>query len=400
MSGPLDAPEIYLDHHATTPCDPAVLERMLPVLREDFGNPSSTEHRAGQRASRRVEAARAEVARWIGADEREVIFTSGATESNNLALQGVARQAMRHAPQAGRVHLVTSRIEHRAVLDTCGLLERAGVEVTYLRASAEGLVDPRAVAEALRPETALVSLHWANNEVGSIQDVEAVGAACRQAGVLFHCDAAQALPWLACDVDRLSIDLLSISAHKAYGPKGVGALYVRRRRPRVRLEPLFAGGGQERGLRSGTHNVPGIVGLGAAASLALERRSEDHERVRSLRDEWQSRLVRRFPGLRVLGPPRRRLPNNLNVLFPDLAARSVIRCLEGVAVSSGSACSSGTEDSAWILRALDIEGAERGSLRFGLGRQTTRDELVEAESQLVEAVVRARAAPTEPIDTC
>jgi cysteine desulfurase len=396
---------IYLDCHATTPCDPRVVEAMLPAFTSAFGNAASRQHSFGTEAARLAEAARAEVALLIGASPAEIVFTSGATESNNLAIKGAALSGAR----PGR-HLVTTCIEHRSVLDPCRALERAGFRVTYLPVTAGGLVRVEDVAAAIdeRPgETLLVSVMLANNEIGTVQPIGEVGALCKERGVLFHCDAVQALPHLLCDVERLGIDLLSISAHKMYGPKGAGALYVRRRRPHVRLLAQIDGGGHERGLRSGTLNVAGAVGLGAACRLVRELREEESARLARLRDRLCERirapLAAAGESVAVHGTMERRLPNNLNLGFPGLSSESLLAELErrGVAVSSGAACSSASSDGSYVLRALGGDAHEHASLRFGLGRFTTQEEVDLAAARVVDAVLRARAAraarPGDPV---
>lgn len=390
---------IDLDHHATTPCDPRVVEAMLPCFTEVYGNPSSR-HAIGRRAADRVEKAREQVAGLLGCERREIVFTSGATESNNLALKGVAELARQRHRGEKPLHLVTAATEHKAVLDVCARLERRGFEVDYLPVAADGRIDPETVRGALRDETILVSLMLANNEIGVLHPIPEISRICRGRGVLLHCDAAQALALVACDVDRLGADLLSISGHKAYGPKGVGALYMRRRRPRVRLLPQSEGGGHERGHRSGTLNVPGIVGLGMACALVAAEREHDATRLASLRDRLLERLRRAFPELVVNGSLEHRLPNNLNVSIPGLDADRLIERLEGVALSSGAACSSPNQSGSYVIEALP-GGHERapGSLRFGLGRSTTGEAIERAADRLVEAIVALPpASPTPPLE--
>jgi len=379
---------IYLDHHATTPCDPQVIEAMLPTFGEIFGNAASRQHAYGWQAEALVERAREQVAELIGAHPVEIIFTSGATESNNLAIKGLARR------REGRDrHVITSAIEHKAVLDVCGRLEGDGFEVTRLPVDAEGLIRPEAVEAAIRPQTFLVSLMHANNEIGVVNPIEAVGRICKRRKILFHCDAAQSLAYLPCPVETYGIDLLSISGHKMYGPKGVGALYVRRRNPRVSLEPLIYGGGHERGLRSGTLNVPGIVGLGAACELIGRRRPADAERLANLRDRLLARLREGLPELIVHGCLEHRLPNNLNVSFPGVDGDALLTSLREIAVSSGAACASATREPSHVLRALGVaDDLIQASLRFGLGRSNTEAEIDRAAEVTIAAVRNLRAA--------
>lgn len=379
---------IYLDHHATTPCDPRVVEAMAPTWSEVFGNASSSQHEFGRAAARLIDDARREVAALIACDPREVIFTSGATESINLALKGVAALA------GPRAHIVTSVIEHRAVLDACAALERSGVSVSYVRVNRHGIVAPEAIEDALRPATVLVSIMAANNEIGTLQPIAEIGALVHERGILFHSDATQAIGHLRCEVDSMQVDLLSLSAHKIYGPKGVGALFVRRRRPRVRLQPILDGGGHERGFRSGTLNVSGIVGLGEAARIVLSEREDEASRIRSLRDRLLSILRREIAGVIVNGSLAERLPGNLNLTFPDAPAHNVIQRLAGVAVSSGSACSSPhTDGSSYVLRALGEPSASTlGGIRIGIGRGNTADEIDAAAERIARAVAEVRAA--------
>jgi cysteine desulfurase len=385
---------IYLDHHATTPCDPVVVEAMLPYFRERCGNPSSRSHVFGQEAHRAVEEARAEVAALVGASPEEIVFTSGATESDNLAIRGIARSA-----REGRGHLLTTAIEHPAVLEPCRSLEREGFTVTRVEPGEDGVVSADRVREAMRTDTRLVSVMAANNEVGTIQPVEAISALCRERGLVFHCDAVQALGRIPVDVERWGIDLMSLSAHKMYGPKGVGALYVRRdRHPRLRLVPQAEGGGQEKGLRSGTLNVPGIVGFGAAARLARRAlETGEPERLRRLRDRLHAGLAGRMEGLVLNGAPEPRLPGNLNVSISQAEAERVLLTLgETLALSSGAACAEASGKGSHVLRALGLPD-ERvyTALRFGVGRYNTEQEIDVAIDAVARAVaeVRDRALP-------
>ncbi|MDE0884536.1 MAG: cysteine desulfurase family protein [Myxococcota bacterium] len=377
---------IYLDHHATTPLDPRVLDAMLPYLREDFGNAASTSHVFGWRAEAAVEEARERIAAAISARPAEVIFTSGATESNNLALFGALANA-----SAG--HLVSVETEHVAVLDPCRQLERSGRALTLLPVSRAGLVDVNAIAGALREETRLVSVMAANNEIGVLQPVAAIGALCHEAGVLFHCDAAQAAGRIPLDVQASRIDLLSLSAHKFYGPKGVGALYVRGRAPRVRLEARQFGGGHEGGLRSGTLPVAQIVGMAKALELSLDQREVEEARLRDLRDLLWQRLEAELGGVHLNGDAELRLAGNLNVAFEGVDGARLLLALPRLAVSLGSACASSRPGPSPVLTALGLPAEWAGaSLRFGLGRETSREEIEQAASWVIEAVRRERAS--------
>ena len=360
---------IYLDYSATTPVDPRVVDAMLPYLREQFGNPASRSHSFGWEAERAVEKAREQVAALAGADPREIIWTSGATESINLALKGAAQ----FHRDKGR-HLVTVRTEHKATLDTMRELERAGFEVTYLEVQPDGLLDLAQFEAALRPDTILASVMMVNNEIGVIQDIEAIGELCRGRGILLHVDGAQASGKVPIDLGRLKVDLMSFSAHKTYGPKGIGALYVRRK-PRVRLEAQMHGGGHERGLRSGTLPAHQIVGMGAAFHLAQEEMSSDNERIRALRDRLLGGLLE-IPEVYVNGDMHRRVPHNLNVSFNFIEGESLIMAIKEVAVSSGSACTSASLEPSYVLRALGrSDELAHSSIRFTVGRFTTREEI-------------------------
>jgi cysteine desulfurase len=376
---------VYLDHHATTPVDARVVEAMLPYFREEFGNAASGTHAYGWRAEAAVEDARERIAAAIGAAEPgEIVFTSGTTESDNLALQGVARAA-----RADRNDLVTTAIEHHAVLDTCRALEAEGFAVTYVPVGADGIAAPSDVADALTERTALVSLMAANGEIGAIQPLEEVAALCRERGVLIHSDAAQAVGKIPLDVRTTGVDLLSFCAHKLYGPKGIGALYVRTGRPRVRLAPLLHGGGQERGLRSGTLPVPLIVGFARAVELALDEMESEALRLRALRDRLRTRLQKGLDGVHTNGHLERRLPGNLNVSFEGTDAAALLVALDGVALSTGSACASGRAEPSHVLAALRLSPAlARGAIRFGIGRGNTAEEIDSVADALV-AQVRA-----------
>jgi cysteine desulfurase len=373
---------IYLDYHATTPVDPRVLEAMLPFFTQDFGNAASKSHPFGWRAEEAVEAARAEVGKLIGASAKEIVWTSGATESNNLAIKGVAQ----FYREKGR-HLVTCRTEHKAVLDSMHALERQGYEVTFLDVEPDGRLDPARLAAALRPDTILVSVMHANNESGVVHPVEEIGRITRKAGVLFHCDAVQSVGKIPFDVESSNADLVSLSAHKMYGPKGVGALYVRRK-PRVRLVAQMDGGGHERGFRSGTLNVPGIVGFGKAAELARLERDAEAARVLALRERLRAGLLAELDLVSVNGSLEHRVPGNLNVSFAYVEGEALMMAIKDVAVSSGSACTSASLEPSYVLRAMGVsEDLAHSSIRFGLGRFTTEEE-IDFVTRLVAAKVK------------
>jgi len=359
---------------------------MLPYFSEKFGNASSINHVFGWEARDAVERARQQVAALVGAEPREVVFTSGATESNNLALKGVLR-----ASRPGS-HLVTTAAEHRAVLDPARRLQREGYQLTVLPVDRYGRVDPQQVADAIQPHTVLVSVMWANNEVGTLSDVEAIGRVCRSRGVVFHCDAAQAVGKLPVDLRQVPVDLLSVSAHKMYGPKGVGALVVRRGVRPVRLEPLLDGGGHENRFRSGTLPVPLIVGFGRCCEIAAEEMPEEAARLRQLRDRLWTRLSNELDGVRLNGHPTERLAGNLNVSFEGVDGDALVAQLRGVAVSSGSACSTADPGPSHVLRSMGLsEALCRASLRFGLGRWTTAEEIDRAAAEVVDVVRRLRS---------
>ena len=398
MSAPakIDRPNrlpIYLDNQASTPIDPRVIEAMLPYFTEYFGNPHSESHVYGKNAAAAIEVARGELARLIGADPREIVFTSGATEANNLALKGAAHFARAH-PMAGREprdQIITLATEHKCVLESAAALAREGFAVDYLPVEANGLVALDRLAAALSERTLLVSVMAAHNEIGVIQPLAELGALCRARGVLFHTDAAQAAGKIPLDVEAMQIDLMSISGHKMYGPKGVGALYVRRR-PRVRLLPLIDGGGQERGLRSGTLPTPLCVGLGRAAALAAIEMAEEAVHIRELRDRLQANLLRRINGLVINGDGGHRLPGSLNLSFPGLSAPDLIEACPSIAMSTGSACTSATVEPSYVLRALGLsDELANASIRLGLGRFTTAAEVDFAVDALAAAATRLRA---------
>ena len=387
-----NAMPIYLDNQSSTRLDPHVLDAMLPYFTEQYGNPHSASHPYGRIAAEAIEQARSEVAALIGADPREVIFTSGATEANNLAIKGAARFAREHPRSATpRDHIVTLTTEHKCVLESCRQLEREGFQVTYLPIQASGLVSLDALATALSEQTLLVSVMAAHNEIGVIQPLVEIGEICRSKGVLFHTDAAQAFGKIALDVEAMRIDLMSISGHKVYGPKGIGALYIRRR-PRVRLLPLIDGGGQERDLRSGTLPTPLCVGIGRAAAIAATEMTAEARRLRRLRDHLQTGLTRRVAGLRLNGDGESRLPGSLNFCFPGIPAIQLIEACPGIAISTGSACTSASVEPSYVLRALGLsdEDANTG-IRIGLGRFTTPAEVDLAIDALAAAATRLAA---------
>jgi cysteine desulfurase len=383
---------VYLDNQATTRCDPRVLAAMLPWFSEEYGNPHSADHAMGQRAEAAVERARGEVAALVGADAKEIIFTSGATESTNIAIKGAARHAIRMGNPRRR--LVTVATEHKCTLACVEDLADEGFEPVFLPVRPDGLLDPDALRDALAVPTLLVSVMAVNNEIGVVQDVLALAAMAKEAGALFHTDAAQAAGKIALDATSSGIDLLSLSGHKLYGPKGVGALFVRRR-PRVRLAPLFSGGGQERGLRSGTLPAPLIIGLGAACRLAAAEMAEEAGRIVGLRDRLLGELRRQMPGLRVNGSLQARIPGNLHLTFPGATAFELMARLPDLCVSSGSACSSAEIEPSHVLRALGLtaEAAAR-SLRIGIGRFTSRADIDYAADAL-SAAHASLAVPAE-----
>ncbi|HSM94124.1 MAG TPA: IscS subfamily cysteine desulfurase [Anaeromyxobacteraceae bacterium] len=373
---------IYMDYHATTPVDPRALEAMLPFFCEKFGNAASKSHSFGWQAEEAVEAAREQVARLIGASAREIVWTSGATESDNLAIKGAAQ-----FHRAKGRHLVTCTTEHKAVLDSMHALERDGFEVTVLPVERDGRLDPARLQAALRPDTVLVSVMHANNESGVLHPVEEIGRITRAAGVLFHCDAVQSLGKVPFDVEAANVDLVSLSAHKMYGPKGVGALYVRRK-PRARLVAQMDGGGHERGHRSGTLNVPGIVGFGKAAELALAERDAEASRLLALRERLRKGLEAGLDLVQVNGSLAHRLPGNLNMSFAYVEGEALMMAIKDVAVSSGSACTSASLEPSYVLRAMGVpDDMAHSSIRFGLGRFTTEEE-VDYVVRLVVAKVK------------
>jgi cysteine desulfurase len=384
---------IYLDYQATTPTDPRVVAAMLPYFTEKFGNPGSATHAFGHEAEIAVEQARAQVAALIGAEPREIVFTSGATESNNLAIKGAAQF---HRPQ-GRDHIVTVATEHKCVLEAAKAVERDGCRVTFLAVDRNGLVDPDGVRRAVDERTALVSVMAANNEIGVIQPLAEIGAICRAAGALFHTDAAQAFGKISFNINELNVDLASISGHKLYGPKGIGALYVRRR-PRARIAAQIDGGGQERGMRSGTLPTPLCVGLGAAAAIAQAEMTQESIRLTHLRQRFLARIRGLVPGIELNGDPERRLPGNLNLSFPGVNASELMESCPGVAVSSGSACSSAELEPSYVLRALGFSDERAAaSIRIGIGRMTDEAEIDRAADLLAAAWRELASAPDEKV---
>ena len=376
---------IYLDYAATTPVDPRVVQAMVPYLYENFGNPASRSHAFGWAAEEAVEIAREHVAALIGADPREIVWTSGATESNNLAIKGAAQ-----FNQAKGRHLITLQTEHKAVLDTLRELERVGFEVSYLPVQPDGLVDMAVLQAALRPDTILVSIMAVNNEIGVVQDISAIGRMLRDKGILFHVDAAQASGKIPLDMSSQCIDLLSLSAHKTYGPKGIGALYVRRK-PRVRIEAQMHGGGHERGMRSGTLPTHQIVGMGEAYRLAKEHMDSENVRIGALRDRLLARLAD-IPEIRINGHLTQRVPHNLNISFQFVEGESLLMGIKGVAVSSGSACTSASLEPSYVLRALGLsDEVAHSSIRFSLGRFSTEADVDAAAERVRATVARLRS---------
>ena len=377
---------IYMDHHATTPVDPTVLQEMLPYHDEIFGNAASRNHAFGWAAEEAVEKARERIARLISCSPKEIVFTSGATESDNLAIRGVA-QAFRDKGS----HIITVRTEHPAVLDTCRSLEKEGFHLTYLPVDRTGLVDLERLRQAITKETILCSVMAGNNEIGTVQPIREIGRLAHENDVIFHTDAAQAAGRIPLDVEEMQIDLMSISAHKMYGPKGVGALWVRRRGPRVRLAPIIHGGGHERGMRSGTLNVPGIVGFGKACEIAGAVLSEESRRLRTLTERLHGGITSKLQDVVLNGHPQQRLPGNLNLSFPYVEGESLLMGMRDVAVSSGSACTSATLEPSHVLLALGIgDDLAHSSIRFGLGRFNTEEEVDYVIDRVVKEVNRLR----------
>jgi cysteine desulfurase len=376
---------LYFDYSATTPVDPRVAAKMIPYLTEEFGNPASRSHPYGWTADKAVEEARAQVAALVGADPKEIVFTSGATESNNLAIKGAGHF---YASTKGK-HIITVRTEHKAVLDTVREMERQGFEATYLGVKENGLLDLDVLRAAIRPDTVLVSVMAVNNEIGVIQDIEAIGKICREKGVIFHVDAAQATGKMPIDLTKLPVDLMSFSAHKTYGPKGIGALYVRRK-PRIRLEAQMHGGGHERGMRSGTLATHQIVGMGEAFRIAKEEMATENERIRMLRDRLYNGL-KDIEEVHLNGDMEQRVPHNLNVSFNFVEGESLIMAIKDLAVSSGSACTSASLEPSYVLRALGrSDELAHSSIRFSIGRFTTEEEVDYAIKLLHEKIGKLR----------
>jgi len=377
---------IYLDNHATTRVDPRVLQAMLPYFSEHFGNAASRNHMFGWEAEAAVDKGRKQIADLIGATAKEIIFTSGATESNNLAIKGVAEM---YANKGN--HIITQATEHKAVLDTCKKLEKHGARVTYLAVKQDGLIDLDQLRDAITDKTVLVSIMYANNEIGVLQPIAEIGKICKGKGVLFHTDAVQAVGKVPVNVIADNVDLLSLSAHKMYGPKGVGALYVRRKSPRVQLTAQMDGGGHERGMRSGTLNVTGIVGLGEASAICQAEMAEEGKRLAILRDRLKDKLLSELDELYINGSMEHRLPNNLNVSFAYVEGESLLMGINEVAVSSGSACTSATLEPSYVLKALGVgDEVAHSSIRFGLGRFNTVEDIDYVSGRLIEVVRKLR----------
>jgi cysteine desulfurase len=377
---------IYMDNHATTPVDPRVLEAMMPYFTYKFGNAASRNHQFGWDAEQAVEAGRSQIASLIGADPREIVITSGATESDNLAVKGVAWMYREKGD-----HIITAVTEHKAILDTCKHLEKDGFRISFLPVQNNGLIDLDDLKCAITDKTILISIMTANNEVGVIQDIQEIGKIARERGVLFHTDAVQAAGKIPFDVNSMNVDLASVSAHKLYGPKGVGALYVRRRNPRVLLTPIIDGGGHERGMRSGTLNVPGIVGFGKAAEIAREALPVESAEAFRLREKLRTTLERELDEIYINGDLRKRLPGNLNMSFAYVEGESLLMGIHDVAVSSGSACTSASLEPSYVLKALGVgEDLAHTSIRFGIGRFNTEEEVDYVANRVIETVRRLR----------
>jgi len=377
---------IYMDNHATTPLDPRVLEAMMPYFTANFGNAASRNHQFGWLAEQGVETGREQVAKLIGASAKEIVFTSGATESDNLAIKGVAEMYR----EKGN-HIITAATEHKAVLDTCKRLEKYGYRVTYLPVGRDGLIDLDDLKRAMDDKTILVTIMYANNEIGVLQPVEEIGKLCRERGVIFHSDATQAVGKVPVDVNKQNIDVMSLSGHKMYGPKGVGALYVRRKNPRVQLSPIIDGGGHERGMRSGTLNVPSIAGFGRACEIALQDMPQESCRLAGLRNRLRDSIMKELDEVYVNGSMEHRLPGNLNISFLYVEGESLLMGINDVAVSSGSACTSATLEPSYVLKALGLgDDLAHSSIRFGLGRFNTEAEVDYVAGRITETVKRLR----------
>jgi len=377
---------IYMDYHATTPVDPRVFETMKPFFTEHFGNAASRNHPFGWEAEEALEIARKQVADLIGATSKEIIFTSGATESNNLAIKGVAEMYRERGN-----HIITAVTEHKAVLDSCKRLEKYGYHVTYLPVDKDGLLDPEDVKKAITDKTILITIMMANNEIGVIQPIAEIAKVAKERSIIMHTDAVQAVGKIPFNVNELNVDLVSMSAHKMYGPKGVGALYVRRKNPRVQISPIIDGGGHERGMRSGTLNVPGIVGFGKAAEIAGAEMEEETKRIERLRDKLRDGIMNNIPEVYINGHPTKRLPGNLNVSFAYVEGESLLMGIKDIAVSSGSACTSASLEPSYVLKALGVgEELAHSSIRFGLGRFNTDEEVDFTIKQVTDAVNKLR----------
>jgi cysteine desulfurase len=384
---------IYLDHAATTPCDPRVVEAMIPYFTTYYGNPGSRNHSFGWDAEHGVDTAREQVAALIGADEKEVVFTSGATESNNLAIRGAALMYEKNSAGSGkpRGHIISCIIEHKAVLDPCKRLQKEGFEVTFLEPPADGIVTAEMVKNALRDDTILVTIMWANNEIGTINQIREIGKLCHDRGIVFHTDGTQWVGKMPTNVEADNIDLLSFSGHKIYGPKGVGALYVRRRKPRIRLTSLVDGGGQERGFRSGTLNVTGIVGLGKACEIAKAQMSDDAARLGVLRKHLEDSVTSQLDHCQINGHRDLRLPHLTNISFGFVEGESLMMAVKEIACSSGSACTSASLEPSYVLKSIGVgDELAHSSLRLSLGRQTTREQVDYTVNAVVKAVRKLR----------
>ena len=384
---------IYMDHAATTPCDPRVVEAMLPYFSQIFGNTGSRNHSFGWRAEEGVDLAREQVAKLLNANEKEIVFTSGSTESNNLAIKGAAEMYEKNPQGSGkcRGHIITAVHEHKAVLDPCKRLAKEGFDVTFLEPKSDGIITAEMVKGAMREDTVLVTIMWANNEIGTINEIRESGALCHERDVIFHTDATQWVGKMPTDVEKDNVDLLSVSAHKMYGPKGVGALYVRRRKPRVRIVSQQDGGGQERGFRSGTLNVSGIVGFGKAAEIARAEMESDAARLFKLRRKLETEVTKALDVTQVNGHAERRLPHLANISFGFVEGESLMMACKNIAVSSGSACTSASLEPSYVLKSLGIgDELAHSSLRFSLGRWTTEEEVDYAIAEVVKSVKKLR----------
>jgi cysteine desulfurase len=377
---------IFLDNHSTTPMDPRVLDAMLPYFVEKFGNAASRNHQFGWEAEEAVEQARKQIAKLIHCDAKEIVFTSGATESDNLALKGAVEMYKEKGD-----HIITCATEHRAVLDTCKSLEKRGIKVTYLPVGKDGRVSPDEVRKAITDKTILISIMLANNEIGTIHPIAEIGKIAKEKGILFHCDATQGVGKVPVDVEALKVDLMSFTGHKIYGPKGVGALYVRKKGPRVRLAPQIDGGGHERGMRSGTLPVPLVVGFGKACELCEQEMPTESKRIATMRDRLQAQIMGTLDECYLNGHPTERLPHNLNISFAYVEGEALLMGVKEIALSSGSACTSATLEPSYVLRALGVgSDLAHSSIRFGLGRFTTDEEVDYTAKRMVEAVKRLR----------